>query len=194
MQRKPVLNKVVCETKVTKTRPCKVTTFLSSNSKWKAFSEQSQPLAAIHNDVLHFLLFKVSTKGCSKLTQAYNKVHDIVYSTVVHVNGSLCAKSVSHCSPWSCSRSPQKLFCTKSSVHGILVIKTRLSLTTKRVKSSFHWTVKTAFNNLCGQRPPAFYDQNSSTHGSLCTKKSLWWATTCWTRPVTIRFLMHRTI
>ena len=34
-------------------------------------------------------------------------------------------------------------------------------------------TVKTAFYDICGQRPPAFYDRNSM-HGSLCTQKSLY--------------------
>ena len=54
----------------------------------------------------------------------------------VHVNGTEHAKSASH---WSClagSCLPQRLFCTKSSLHGISVIKTIWSLTTEVVKSS----------------------------------------------------------
>ena len=55
------------------------------------------------------------------------------------------------------------------------------------------YLVKTTFYDLCGQRPPAFYDRNSM-QGSLCTKKSLCWGTTCWTWPLTTRFCMNRTI
>ena len=41
------------------------------------------------------------------------------------------------------------------------------------------YTVKTAFYNLCGQRPRAWPKFHAR---SLCTEKSLWWATTCQTR------------
>ena len=83
------------------------------------------------------LPFKVCKKGGSKLTQAYNKVH--VYSTQVNVHrGSVCANSGDRWSRSAGSHSPQKLFCTKPSMHWILVIKTRRSLSTESVKGSSH--------------------------------------------------------
>ena len=53
-----------------------------------------------------------------------------------------------------------------------------------------HNRVKTAFYDLCGQRPPGLYDRNSM-HGWFCTRKSLWWATTCRTCPVTTQHRHH---
>ena len=35
------------------------------------------------------------------------------------------------------------------------------------------YTIKTAFYNLCSQRPPRLYDQNF-VHGLFCTEKFLW--------------------
>ena len=52
---------------------------------------------------------------------------------ILQVNGSVYAKSGGR---WSCSagnRSTQRLFCTKSSMHGISIINTRWSLTTEIV-------------------------------------------------------------
>ena len=43
---------------------------------------------------------------------------------------------------------------------------------------------------ICVQRPPGLYDCNFM-HGWFCTEKSLWWATTCWTWPVTARLYTH---
>ena len=76
--------------------------------------------------------------------QAYTsltKVH--VYSTVVSSLGDwLCVCKI-WCSLVSSagSLSPQTLFCTKSFVHGILVIN-RWSLTTEIVNSSFYCMLK----------------------------------------------------
>ena len=58
----------------------------------------------------------------------------------LQVNGSVRAKSGGRWSRSAGSRSPQRLFCTKSSMHGISVIKGRWSLTTEIVKSSFNCT------------------------------------------------------
>ena len=108
VQQKPVLKRqVVCETRVAKTSPCKVNTFFSSKSKrFKTFSEQSQPFAAVYTDILHLCC------ACK-----------IWRSLVTSGAGS---------------RSPQRLFCTESSMHGISIIKSRRSLTTEIVKSSFN--------------------------------------------------------
>ena len=70
------------------------TLFFSSNSKW------FQQHATVCTDTLYFasLLFKVDTKGCSKISQAYiliNKVH--VYSTLVPYSGTCTCK-------WPCAR------------------------------------------------------------------------------------------
>ena len=58
----------------------------------------------------------------------------------VHLNGSVGAKTGGRWSRLAGSHSSQRLFCTKSSFHGSLVIKSRLSLTTEIVKSSFDCT------------------------------------------------------
>ena len=58
----------------------------------------------------------------------------------VHVNGLVHAKSGGSWSRLAGSRSPQRLFGTKSSVHWTSVIKTRQSLTIEIIKSSFHCT------------------------------------------------------
>ena len=60
----------------------------------------------------------------------------------LQANGSVRAKSGGRWSRSAGSRSPQRLFCTKSSVHGISVIKGRWSLTTEIVKSSFNCIYK----------------------------------------------------
>ena len=119
------------------------TLLFSSNLKWKAFSKQPQRTCSCIHWYLTSLLLKVYAKGCSKLTQAYNKVH--AYSTVVPYSGTCTCKwlCVWH---WAGSRSPQRLFCTKIhtklSVHRISVIKTRQSLTTEIVNSSFYCTCR----------------------------------------------------
>ena len=91
------------------------------------------------------LLFQVYRKCGSKLTQAYNKIH--VYATVVPYSGTSTCKWLCACKIWwslvtfsRYSRSLQTLFCTKSSVRGISVIKTRWSSTRVIVKSSFYCT------------------------------------------------------
>ena len=96
----------------------------------------------------HFLnssnVFKVLHKW---LFQAYTSLQQPRYMCTLlwshtrvnlHVNGSVRAKSGGRCSRSAGSRSPRRLFCTNSFVHGISVIKTRRSLTTEIVKSSFH--------------------------------------------------------
>ena len=57
---------------------------------------------------------------------------------ILQVNGSVCAKSGGLWSHLAGSRSTPWLFCTKSSMHGISAIKTRWSLTTEIVNSSFY--------------------------------------------------------
>ena len=130
---------VVFETRVAETFPCKSNTFLLLKFE-----------VEVYTDISHlYLLFKVYTKGGSKLTQPCNKGH--VYSTVVPYSGTCTCKWLCACkifmvvtgrSAGSCS--PQRLFCTKSSMHGISLIKTSRSLTTEIVKSTFHctWTPK----------------------------------------------------
>ena len=71
------------------------------------------------------------------LLWSHTQVYMYMY---VHVNGFVCAKSGGLWSLWACSRSPQKLFCTKLFVHRISIVKTRWSLTSEIVKSSFHCT------------------------------------------------------
>ena len=55
---------------------------------------------------------------------------------------AMCAKSCSRRSCSAGSRSPQRLICTKSSMDGISVIKTRWSLSTEVVNSSFYCTTQ----------------------------------------------------
>ena len=64
----------------------------------------------------------------------------------VHVNGSVLANLgvAAHCSAGS--RSPQRLFYAEPSVHKILVIKSRWSLTTEIIKSTFNCT---SFQDIC---------------------------------------------
>ena len=61
-----------------------------------------------------------------------------------------------------------------------IILKQEMKSTAQKENKGKSYTVKTAFYDLCGQRLPAFYDQNS-IYWSLCTEKSLWWATTCHT-------------
>ena len=126
---------VVFKTRVAMTCPCKVNSFLLLEFKKKGILRT----VAMHCTCIHwyltYLWFKVYTKGGSKFTQAYNKVY---CGPILQVNGSVHAKSGGHWSHSTGSRSPQRLFCTKSSVHRISVIKTRWSLTTEVISSSFY--------------------------------------------------------
>ena len=83
-QKTSLKRQVVCETRVAMTCPCKVNTF---PSPIHIFGNSLKTLAAVY---LTSLLFKVYTKGGSKLTQTYNKVH--VYSTVVPYSGTFTCK------------------------------------------------------------------------------------------------------
>ena len=67
----------------------------------------------------------------------YSTVTVVPYSGSVHANSSVCAKSGSQWSCWAGSASPQRLFCMKSSMHEILVVKTKWSLTTAIGNSRF---------------------------------------------------------
>ena len=80
------------------------------------FLNSPNALAAVYTDILHLCCSKF-TKGGSKLTQAYNKVH--VYSTVVPYSGTFTCKWLCACKIWwslvklAGSPSPQRLFCTE---------------------------------------------------------------------------------
>ena len=115
----------------------------SLNSKWKPFQNSHSTLAAVYTDMLHFSSWKFTQMAIQCLHKWWYKVYTslqqgntLLWSYIFQMNGSELAKSGSL---WSClagSRSKQGLFCTKSSVHGILVMKTRCSLTTGRVNNS----------------------------------------------------------
>ena len=80
-------------------------------------------------------------KFTQNLVQVYTSLQQA--TCVLHcgprlqANGSLRAKSGGRWSRSAGSCSPQRLFCTESSVHGILVIKSRQSPTTEIIKRSF---------------------------------------------------------
>ena len=133
---------VVCETKVANTCPFKVNTFLLLKFEVEGIFRP----AAVYTDIVHLCSSKFTQKvvpSLHKPTRRYmctllwshTQVH--VY---VHVNGSVCAKSGGCWSRSAGTRSPQRLVCTKSSMHGSSVIKTKWSLTTEIVNSSFSCT------------------------------------------------------
>ena len=106
------------------------------------FPNSRNALAAVYTDILHLgcskfaqkvvpSLHKPTTRYMCTLLWSHIQVH-------LHVNGSVCAKSCGRWSPSAGSRSPQRLFCTKSFLNRISAIKTRWSLTKEIVKSSFH--------------------------------------------------------
>ena len=119
------------------------------------------------------------TKGGSKCTQAYKpdsfsaysaiqivKFNTSVTQSVIHVNGFVHAKSDCCWSHLAGSCSPQRLFCTKSSVHGISVIKTRWSLTTDIVNSSFYCIPKSCSD--CGLQQSGLYTVQLRATKSVC--------------------------
>ena len=121
--------------------PCKVNTFFSSNSKRKPFSRTVKQMhLQLYRLISYIFVAQSVYKRCSKLTPAYNKVH--MYSMWSHTLGEwlYACKIWRSLVTFAGSRSPQRLFCTKSSTHGISVIKTRWSLTTENVNSSFYCT------------------------------------------------------
>ena len=84
--------------------------------------------------------------SCKRWFQAYTSLQQGIYMCIllwshtqvhIHVNGSMRAKSGGRWSRWAGKCSPQRLFFTKSSLHGISVIKIRWSLTTEIVKAVF---------------------------------------------------------
>ena len=102
------------------------------------FLNSRNALAAtcIYTDILHLCCSKFTQKlvpSLHKPTTRYmcTAVHYGPILQVVHVNGSVHAKSGCRWSHSAGSRSPQRLFCTKSSMQIILIIKTRCSLTTE---------------------------------------------------------------
>ena len=116
------------------TCPCKVNPLFCLDSKWKPFSEQLQhTCTSIHQHL-----------GCSELHktwfQAYTSLQQgtcVPYcGHIRQVNGFVHAKSRGCWSRSAGSHSPQRLFCTESSMHRILVTKTRWSLTREIVISS----------------------------------------------------------
>ena len=121
----------------------KSTLFFSLNSEVKAIF----PTVTMHLQLYTLipyisLWFKVYTKGGSKFTQAYQGICVLYCGPILQVNSSVCAKSGGRWSSSAGSRLTQRLFYTKSSMHGISVIKTRWSLTTEIVNSSFYCTCK----------------------------------------------------
>ena len=84
----------------------------------------------------HHPIHKPTPRHMCTLLWSHTQVH-------VHVNCSVRVKSGSR---WSCSAGShlsQSLFCTESSMRGISVIKSRRSLTTEIIKSSFNCMCKT---------------------------------------------------
>ena len=127
---------MVCEMTVAKTSPCKANTFFSSKSKQKTPSI----VPAVYIDILYLCCSKFSLH--KRWFQAYTSLqqsscvlyqeHYVLLTLLwshtqvrVHVN-----RSVLH----------NRDFSVQSSMHGILVIKSRRSQTTELVKSSFNCT------------------------------------------------------
>ena len=140
MQQKPVLNSWWSLKQGSIGHAHAKSTLLLLEFEGKAFSEQSQCTCSCW--YLTSLLFKVykkvvpslhkpTTRYMFTLRWSHTQVH-------LHVNGSVRAKSGGRWSRSAGSRSPQRLLCTKWSVHGISVIKGRWPLTTEIVKSSFY--------------------------------------------------------
>ena len=88
------------------------------------------PLAAVYTGILHFCGSKF-TQTCWKVyTSLQQGTCVLCCGLVLQVNGCMCAKSGGR---WSClagSYSTWRLFCTKSFIHGILVMNTRCFLNT----------------------------------------------------------------
>ena len=93
--------------------------------------------AAVCTDILQ-LGFKVYTKGGSKVALYYGVLY---CGPILQVNGSVVQISGGRLSCLAGSCLSRRLCCTKSSVHKILVIKTRWSMTNEIIISSFHWLV-----------------------------------------------------
>ena len=107
---------VVCEQGSIRHAHAKSTLFFS-NSKWKAFSKQSQCTCSCIHWYLTFSRFtqkvvsslhKPTTKYCTCVLHC-----GPILQVHVHLNGSVRAKSGGHWSCWAGSRSPHRLFCAK---------------------------------------------------------------------------------
>ena len=120
---------VVCETRVAKTCPCKINTSSPQIGSGRHF-QQSHLCCSKFTQRVVPSLHKPTTRSCVLYSGPHTQVHVDVHGSVHATSGSRWSHSAGH---WS----PQKLFCTKSSMHRILAIKTRWSLTTKFVNSSF---------------------------------------------------------
>ena len=120
--------------RVTKTSPCKLNTFLlldfavEAILKSKPFSEQSQHTCSCIYTLISYIQIKFTQKVVPNL---HNPTTRCMYTLLwSHTPGTCTCKWLCACKIWwllvtAGSRSSQRLFCTKSSVHGILVIKTR---------------------------------------------------------------------
>ena len=92
----------------------------------------------INNYILHLCCSKFAQKVVPILHSPTTKYMCTLLWSILQVKGSVRAKSGGWWSHSAGSRSPQKLLCTKSSMHEISVIKIRWSLTTDIVNSSFY--------------------------------------------------------
>ena len=92
----------------------------------------------VYTHILHLCSSKSTKKVVPSLHNPQDKGTCVLYcGPILQVNDFVGAKSGSHWSRSAGSCSPQKLFCTKSFMRGISVIKSRWSLNTEVVNSSF---------------------------------------------------------
>ena len=117
---------VVCETRVARTSPCNVRTFFFLKLKQKRFSNSRTSI--LHLCCSNFTikvvlsLLKPTTRYMCTLWWFNTQLH-----VHVHVNGSVHAKSGGRLSRLAGSHSPQRLFFTESSMHGISVTNCKWS-------------------------------------------------------------------
>ena len=136
---------VVCETKVAKTCSCKIGMFLLLKFEAEGiFLMVVRSLAAVYTDILHLCCLKFIQKVVSSLHKPTTRyMCTLLWS---QYSGTCAWKLLCVCKIWQSlvtlagSHSPQRRFCTKSSLHRISVIKTRWSLTTEIINSSFYCT------------------------------------------------------
>ena len=82
-------------------------------------------------------------QGLHKCTTRYVVFY---YGRIIQVNSSRHSKSGSCWSSLAGGHSTQGLFCTNSTIHGILVINTRWSVNTGTINGSFYSMIHATFN------------------------------------------------
>ena len=105
------------------------------------FLNSCNALAAVYTYILHLCCSKFTQKVVPSLHKPITRYMCTLLCRYMYMWMALCMQNLvvgQRWSRWAGSRSPRRLICTKSSMHGISVIKIRRSLTTGIVKSSFH--------------------------------------------------------